>query len=1088
MSSIVNSSIEELIQHLTNAVPGSENYKKFVNNVHSTFKYGKFGSAGQKDISRSYIGLVEKFRLHAQDDKANHLEKLFTSYINRPVREGSIPIHTRYDMLNLLLNLSESPLQTSFNLSLSKPKSKPQLLKVDDIFREEPLKGSHWEKKSNYADDDDDDDDWDFDVQAWIRERLGDRAINLQNSRRSSIQKNASNSEQQTEKDDMLEADINYDIIQEMESKQYWRSDFRNNPEMFETKFNFNDACTLAPALAKFHSQDERYLFYDPTRAKYITELDAIREVLFMLSGRPNYLFLQSENGKFQIKNNIMLMHLTESGFKAVLEFFCDYGNKLVKLRTIASKICRESCTLYGQTAQAFSSSILKMVWKFDKLLADFELEYQVDRVKSQVQDTYISLLYLRSELMERLYGFTIVYNFVEKSILNDIPELRYQGITCEQSKNTSAAPSKIAHDILSGLYNETSTHQTVGNNSIFLMLGKHLDNSFVPFVRMMDDWICTGTFHDPADEFFIIRTSNINQNSSQYWQEMYKIREVSSPVFLEPFVRRILFSGKARNLLMSLKLKEEEEFHRMTFQYNSEEFEYGIESLPLFDLLESKSEDLDYLNNPLDMYEGMVHMEKHDENKSDDKNENIIETEYAVVNYEQELMDDIEKDFKDDKENRETVKDATEQVKLPEIDSLADLNDIIETYPKTISALFPLWNKSKVQLEQYKGHIDDNQYVNIDPMVNFQPFTERFREKFENYLHPRYMRIGQQLYDALVEQCHLWRHLRALAGVYFMQQGETMHQLSDVIFDRIDKKQMWYDSYVLNEIVLNTVETFKWLDKNSVSVWVDDEAGKKPNTKTVRIFEKIVLEYRLPWPLDNIIRGNTLKLYKRIFIFLLQVKRSKYLLERLSFSRNQDNSTAMILFYVVRMKLIWFLNTIWDYTMRTILLSETENFYKKLKQVFDIDEMISLHGHYIHTVHDRCLLNENATPMHKSILDVLDLTIQFSTLYTRYRGENVSFYDHSRYDRSRRFKDDSSDSESDSFLIDDDDDDQIDREENIFDSIVPVQVDYDDFLNGLGRIDREFNRHKEFISNSIQAIARVGGFWWFDALALALG
>ena len=56
----------------------------------------------------------------------------------------------------------------------------------------------------------------------------------------------------------------------------------------------------------------------------------------------------------------------------------------------------------------------------------------------------------------------------------------------------------------------------------------------------------------------------------------------------------------------------------------------------------------------------------------------------------------------------------------------------------------------------------------------------------------------------------------------------------------------MWYDSYVLNEIILNTVENFKWLDKSSVSVRVDDEVGKKPNTKTVRVFEKIVFEYRV--------------------------------------------------------------------------------------------------------------------------------------------------------------------------------------------------------------------------------------------------
>jgi hypothetical protein len=61
-----------------------------------------------------------------------------------------------------------------------------------------------------------------------------------------------------------------------------------------------------APALAKYHSQDERYLFYDSTLAKFITELDAIREVLFMLSGRPSYLF-RSENGKFQVYSQYYL-------------------------------------------------------------------------------------------------------------------------------------------------------------------------------------------------------------------------------------------------------------------------------------------------------------------------------------------------------------------------------------------------------------------------------------------------------------------------------------------------------------------------------------------------------------------------------------------------------------------------------------------------------------------------------------------------------------------------------------------------------------------------------------------------------------
>ncbi|CAG8658804.1 6071_t:CDS:2, partial [Dentiscutata heterogama] len=423
------------------------------------------------------------------------------------------------------------------------------------------------------------------------------------------------------------------------------------------------------------------------------------------------------------------------------------------------------------------------------------------------------------------------------------------------------------------------------------------------------------------------------------------------------------------------------------------------------------------------------------------------------------------------------------------EIDHEIDLkkDDIIDVFPKTISTLFPLWKPSTEKVEDV-----EIESKGTNDMLIFQPFNELLKERFEGYIQPRYERIGQQLYDALVEKCRLWKHLRSLAGLYFMQQGESMHLLCDVLFDRIDKKQMWYDTYILNDIFLNTVRKWKWLDGGLVSVWIDDIPGKKPNITTVRVFEKIVIEYRIPWPINNIMQSKTLQYYKRIAVFLLQVKRAKYLLERLSFSHlSRDNemaekTTAMVLFYGVRIKLIWFLNTIWDYAMRNILLSETENFYKKLEKVFDIDEMVSLHDHYIHAVYNRCLLSDKTIPIHKSILDVLDLTIQFSILYTRYQGENISFYDHSRDGKSKKYED-TSDSDSDTFLTDDDDDEWNGQNTN-GEPIIPVQVDYEVFLEGLSRIDKEFNRNKEFISNSVQTIARVGGFWWFDALALALG
>src|SRR5437763_17034094 len=51
----------------------------------------------------------------------------------------------------------------------------------------------------------------------------------------------------------------------------------------------------------------------------------------------------------------------------------------------------------------------------------------------------------------------------------------------------------EITCNILSKLFAETSYHQTIGNKSIFLLFAQHLSNTFVPYTRMIDDWICKG-------------------------------------------------------------------------------------------------------------------------------------------------------------------------------------------------------------------------------------------------------------------------------------------------------------------------------------------------------------------------------------------------------------------------------------------------------------------------------------------------------------------------------------------------------------------------------------------------------------------
>ncbi|KAF0511897.1 gamma-tubulin complex component 5-like isoform X1 [Gigaspora margarita] len=112
---IVNDSVEKLVFNITKKQAGTDDYKKCVKTVHSTLKFGKFGSTSQKEILKKYKGLAEKFRIHAQEAKAGFLEKYVSSLMQRPMVEGSTQLHTRYDILCLFLNLSDSPLHTNYS-------------------------------------------------------------------------------------------------------------------------------------------------------------------------------------------------------------------------------------------------------------------------------------------------------------------------------------------------------------------------------------------------------------------------------------------------------------------------------------------------------------------------------------------------------------------------------------------------------------------------------------------------------------------------------------------------------------------------------------------------------------------------------------------------------------------------------------------------------------------------------------------------------------------------------------------------------------------------------------------------------------
>ncbi|KAG9291280.1 hypothetical protein G9A89_021782 [Geosiphon pyriformis] len=820
------------------------------------------------------------------------------------------------------------------------------------------------------------------------------------------------------------------------------------------------------PSIAENQAQDPRYLFYNPTDIRYITELDAIREILFMLSGRPSFLFSEVKD-QIQVNLNALLTHLSEGSFKGLLQFFCDQGNMLAKLK---GKLTRAHSSIYGQTTQAFAFSVLTMVSSFENKLSDLESEYRIGTAQSQ--DSFASLLFLQNRLSDDFLKFQILYEFLVQTPLNEVPPYKFFDEISQNEGDPSFPtpytplinPAHLAFTILSGLYKEILHHQTIGNKCVFLMFAKHFDNTFVPYMRMIDNWIRDGTLKDPAEEFFIvkydmfifccifhIRSSDIKSNSSNYWQEMFKIRTLPvsskdplhfirlSPSFLEPYIQKILFSGKGCNLLK-------------TFNYNWEQ-------------LETKITDHEYpVNNGI-------------------RNGTLP---FFNSTFNQKItLQNIEDD------GRLPYDRLTNELGEIELSPVINPHKILVDHSKLVKYMFPFRSNSKTKNYRSNSDCKNINYSQPDELFLFQPFNERFDQIFNDYLQPWYDYIGNRLHKVLIDQYYLSKHLRVLTGLYFMQQGESMNNLCDLLFEKgnlkiftlnfMDHNQMWYDSYILNDIVLNSLKNWKCLRSEDINVWIDDDPGKRPDTFRVQVFEKIRVEYRLPWPIDNIINTETLIHYKEILIFLLQMRRAKCLME----SNNDDflwATNEVNLVYEHNLGLLHENGETFSIYIY-ILHSETERFHSKLRDMFDFDEIILLHGQFIRTVRDRCLLNERTKAIQRSIIDILNLTIQFKTLYTRYQGERISLYVHSREDKSRLYRDEEPDSDLESTLSSEEGNHDFE-----FGNIVPTIVDRQVFVDELQRIDKEFTRHKDFVSTSVKGIARAGGFWWFDSLALALG
>lgn len=256
------------------------------------------------------------------------------------------------------------------------------------------------------------------------------------------------------------------------------------------------------------------------TVKKPISELQAVREVLFMLLGLPTSLFeVQLESPTVIVPSRgYSLKHASVDAFLKLATAFADGGTAVMTLRSWVKR--SQPIPLL----QIFQSAITERIQILDSLLSRIQQRFVaieedvvVSLLKVQVEiDIYLQPLIRLSEMIERLDAERYPHTF------------RY----------------------LEMLYDETCTVQMAGNDDMYAFLGKMFFDCFQVYLRPLRTWMEDGELKN-GDKVFFVSEASGDVELVSIWQSRFKIRQTQTgalhaPRFLRAAANKIFTTGKS--------------------------------------------------------------------------------------------------------------------------------------------------------------------------------------------------------------------------------------------------------------------------------------------------------------------------------------------------------------------------------------------------------------------------------------------------------------------------------------------------------------------------------------------------------------
>ena len=459
----INASIAELADTLISADSPQVRRRRAKDVFARQVKSHSYARTNQFEIAEKLAGLEEKFQIFNRDELSDALRM-------RRDEADKQEIPWIPDVLDLLLRLSVDPVKYSHLEQLDEIEQRPEeapaltwadVEATDPIDRRDPI----W-KQQDYSDFSSDDDE-DIETDAPLIPNRGKRHSNL-------------------------------------------------NPSSSNSKWLYTADQTKSELLM---SGNQRFWEVDKGKAA-ITELQAVRETLFMLQGLDTALFEHMEN-RIISKKNHRFAHASQELLSEALNSLAAVGTDLYRIREWLSH--KQSL----RYMQALRDSIINLLQIFDRSLADMHSTLLRPR-----REVVVSITRLEEDIKPQAAPLLVV-----AKVLQD-----------HDGDGTVG--------ILDALFNEIGLLQLSGNDIELANLSIVFLCTLRAYLQPIDAWLGSGAV-DPHLDGFFVKSGVEDGNPSLLWSEWCMMDSDAlmrqTPSFIQPYAEQIVTSGKTAMFLKHL-------------------------------------------------------------------------------------------------------------------------------------------------------------------------------------------------------------------------------------------------------------------------------------------------------------------------------------------------------------------------------------------------------------------------------------------------------------------------------------------------------------------------------------------------------